>query len=215
MHGVSPQQFAESVSAFLVPYYLALAVMNGIAAYYLWQKHEPVTYYRRRLPGFTFSFTNALLWTIVAIVYVVLAAFAAASKTSLHLMPQMPNAFRDLVNESTGPVVYSRRDDCELLAVLYWPAFVVCEAGRCLVNLELDAAVPRPVDAGPSYFNQIVAKPDNVPIVALVFLLAFFTWLAAYRAVENDRRKEQGPPPVGRSWTTKKSSCGRISFTQR
>jgi hypothetical protein len=45
-------------------------------------------------------------------------------------------------------------------------------------------------------FYGIVAKPDNVPIVALVFLLAFFTWLATYRAVENDRRKEEGLPPV-------------------
>ena len=47
----------------------------------------------------------------------------------------------------------------------------------------------------PNFF-AIVAKPDNVPIVALVFLLAFFTWLATYRAVENDRRMEQGEPPL-------------------
>jgi hypothetical protein len=45
-------------------------------------------------------------------------------------------------------------------------------------------------------FYAIVAKPDNVPIVALIFLLAFFTWLATYRAVENDRRLEEGLPPV-------------------
>jgi hypothetical protein len=47
----------------------------------------------------------------------------------------------------------------------------------------------------PNFFS-IVAKPDNVPIVALVFLLAFFTWLATYRAVENDCRMEDGLPPV-------------------
>jgi hypothetical protein len=45
-------------------------------------------------------------------------------------------------------------------------------------------------------FFAIVAKPDNVPIVALVFLLAFFTWLATYRAVENDRRIALGEPPL-------------------
>jgi hypothetical protein len=45
-------------------------------------------------------------------------------------------------------------------------------------------------------FYAIVAKPDNVPIVALVFLLAFLTWQATYRAVENDRRREQGLPPI-------------------
>ncbi len=76
MHGISPQQFAETVSSFLVPYYLALAAMNGIAAYYMWQKAEPVTYFRTRLPGFSVAFTNALLWTIVAIGYVVLASLA-------------------------------------------------------------------------------------------------------------------------------------------
>jgi hypothetical protein len=47
----------------------------------------------------------------------------------------------------------------------------------------------------PNFFS-IVAKPDNVPIVALVFLLAFFTWLATYKAVQNDRRMEQGEPPL-------------------
>src|SRR6185437_782945 len=45
-------------------------------------------------------------------------------------------------------------------------------------------------------FFAIVAKADNVPIVALVFLLAFFTWLATYRAVANDKRAEEGLPPV-------------------
>jgi hypothetical protein len=45
-------------------------------------------------------------------------------------------------------------------------------------------------------FYAIVAKPDNVPIVALVFLLAFFTWMATHRAVENDRRKAEGLPPL-------------------
>ena len=41
-----------------------------------------------------------------------------------------------------------------------------------------------------------MAKPDNVPIVVLVFLLAFFTWLATYRAVQNDERMERGEPPL-------------------
>ena len=48
-----PAQFAEMVAAFFVPFYLALAAMNGIAAYYLWQKTEPVTYFRIPLPGGT------------------------------------------------------------------------------------------------------------------------------------------------------------------
>ena len=45
-------------------------------------------------------------------------------------------------------------------------------------------------------FAAIVTKPDNVPIVGLVFLLGFFTWLATYQAVQNDDRIEQGVPPL-------------------
>jgi hypothetical protein len=39
-------------------------------------------------------------------------------------------------------------------------------------------------------------KPDNVPIVGLVFLLAFFTWVATKQAVVNDERIAQGLPPM-------------------
>jgi hypothetical protein len=45
-------------------------------------------------------------------------------------------------------------------------------------------------------FAQIVTKPDNVPIVGLVFLLGYFTWLATAKAVENDDRIAQGLPPL-------------------
>ena len=45
-------------------------------------------------------------------------------------------------------------------------------------------------------FSLIVTKPDNVPIVGLVFLLGFFTWLGAHRAVQNDDRIAQGLEPL-------------------
>lgn len=43
-------------------------------------------------------------------------------------------------------------------------------------------------------FRQIVGKPDNVPIVAMLFILAFCTWISFRRAVDNDRRIEEGRP---------------------
>ena len=49
-------------------------------------------------------------------------------------------------------------------------------------------------------FRQIVGKPDNVPIVALLYLVGGFTWLYFSRAVKNDRRLAEwdgkGPTPV-------------------
>ena len=43
-------------------------------------------------------------------------------------------------------------------------------------------------------FRQIVGKPDNVPIVSMLFIVAFFTWLYFKRAVDNDQRRAQGRP---------------------
>lgn len=43
-------------------------------------------------------------------------------------------------------------------------------------------------------FRGIIGKPDNVPIVFLVFTVAFFTWLPLRRAVINDEREARGEP---------------------
>ena len=192
MHGISPQQFAESASAFLVPFYLALAVMNGIAAYYLWQKTEQVSYFRVHVGGLRPSFTNALLWALVACVYVILASMCAAA--NLEFMPRMPEVFKELVNRSTGPVVYSVGTTLMLVVLFVFRNWfvkpVVAWTIWNLMLLFLALSLPDP------NFFAIVAKPDNVPIVALVFLLAFFTWVATAKAVENDRRMAEGQPPL-------------------
>lgn len=41
-------------------------------------------------------------------------------------------------------------------------------------------------------FRSVVTKPDNVPIVMMVFLVGFFVWLAMHKATENDRLLEAG-----------------------
>jgi hypothetical protein len=192
MHGVSPQQFAESVSSFLVPFYLALAAMNGVAAYLMWQKFEPVAYFR--IPFTRIPITNALIWTIVSLAYVVLASLAAGVTQNVEMLPQMPQAFRDMVNANTGPVIYSLGTTLVLVILFIFRSWFARPAVAWtiwnLMLLFLALSMPDP------NFFAIVAKPDNVPIVALVFLLAFFTWLATYRAVENDRRIAAGEPPI-------------------
>jgi hypothetical protein len=45
-----------------------------------------------------------------------------------------------------------------------------------------------------------VGKPDNVPIVAMVYLLGFFTWLGTAQAVGNDDRLACGLPPVEKDY---------------
>ena len=43
-------------------------------------------------------------------------------------------------------------------------------------------------------FWLIVSKPDNVPIVMMVFLVGFFVWFAMYKATANDVRVAHGEP---------------------
>src|SRR5712671_396332 len=45
-------------------------------------------------------------------------------------------------------------------------------------------------------FRLIVTKPDNVPIVGLIFLLVFFVWYSIREAVLNDRRITAGKGPI-------------------
>ncbi len=41
-------------------------------------------------------------------------------------------------------------------------------------------------------FRNIVTKPDNVPIVGMLFLIAYFTWLAINKMVTNDNLIAEG-----------------------
>jgi hypothetical protein len=192
MHGFSPTPFVESVAAFLVPFYIALAAMNGIAALLMWQKFGPVTYFRIRLPGMSIPVTNAMVWTLVALGYMVLASMAAGK--SMSMMPMMPQSFRNLVNESTGPVIYTLGTTAVLVVLFVFRSWFVRPAIAWsiwnLMLLFLGLSMPD------ENFFAIVAKPDNVPIMALIFLLAFFTWLATWKAVQNDERMEAGEPPL-------------------
>src|SRR6185503_5901817 len=53
-------------------------------------------------------------------------------------------------------------------------------------------------------FRLIVTKPDNVPIVGMLFLVPFFTWYSMREAVTNDKRTEEGKPLVEQDETAEK-----------
>ena len=53
-------------------------------------------------------------------------------------------------------------------------------------------------------FRLIVTKPDNVPIVGMLFLVPFFTWFALREAVRNDQRIAEGKPLVEQEETADK-----------
>ena len=41
-------------------------------------------------------------------------------------------------------------------------------------------------------FLEIVTKPDNIPIVGLLLLVLFFTWVGLKQAFKNDKLTEEG-----------------------
>jgi hypothetical protein len=106
----------------------------------------------------------------------------------------MVNVLNHYLSGSTGAVVYSV-GVVVALAILFVGRrfFVQPRVAWTMFNLAL-------LFVGLSMTNQnfwqIVSKGDNVPIVGLIFLLGFFTWLATYRAVINDDRIARGEPPL-------------------
>ncbi len=47
-------------------------------------------------------------------------------------------------------------------------------------------------ESGLYYFMEIVTKPDNIPIVGMLILVLFFTWVALRQALRNDRLLDEG-----------------------
>jgi len=49
-----------------------------------------------------------------------------------------------------------------------------------------------PEPSGLQNLLQIITKPDNIPIVGLLILVPFFTWVGLRQAFKNDRLIEDG-----------------------
>jgi Cytochrome b(C-terminal)/b6/petD len=171
----------ESIAGGLGVYYLLLAAMNAVCALYLWRRKDE--------PG------QALIWTTVAIVFVIMAPLAMSGYPEW--VPQMPEWFKNfsmILSGKTGAIVYSVGTTVALVTMFVFRRFFVRPmVAWTMLNIALLAMGLSAVDPN---FQKIVTKPDNVPIVALVFLLGFFTWLATAKAVKNDDRIRQGLPPL-------------------
>lgn len=140
-------------------------------------------------------------WLIVAGLFGLLAALAHGGRP-----PGMPGSVRTaldavLGHPRLGPVTFTLGSFGTLVALYLGRTWFVRPAvawgGLNLSLLFLGLSMTDPD------FAAIVTRPDNVAIVALVYLLGFFTWLATAQAVENDRRHKRGSPPVERQYAEK------------
>jgi len=175
MHGPDPAVFVDNIKGFLGFYYLSLCVMNAVAALYLWLRlNKP---------------RQAITWLLVGGGFLILAPLAFSGR-----LPSLPERVTIWIDAASGAVTYTLATTIILVVLYFGREFfvkpVVAWTGLNLALLLMGLSMAN------SNFAAIVTKPDNVPIVGLVFLLGFFTWLATAKAVENDRRHEQGLEPL-------------------
>jgi len=197
MHG-SEADFLANASGPLGLYYLLLCLMNWVAALLMWRKGPQVVYGRVG----PITFTNYLTWFLVGGFFMLLSpvAMIGAPFPLWDFSPFSPwlrgswNAAMHLVNFLSGPVILTV-GSTGLLVLFFIFRRPLTKPTTAWAVLNLSLLVMGMAMTNPS-FADIVAKPDNVPIVGLVFLLGYFTWLATYKAVINDDRAAQGLPPV-------------------
>jgi hypothetical protein len=105
---------------------------------------------------------------------------------------RMPDAIKSAINSVSGPVAYFALSvGLFALMILLRETLVKPTVGWLLLNFAILFLALSMTDYD---FRQIVGKPDNVPIVGMLFIVGFFTWLSFARAVDNDQRIAAGRP---------------------
>jgi len=105
----------------------------------------------------------------------------------------MAGVLKGIINGLTKPEYF-----ITLMAILFFVAInqkVVWTKRTALILFPL-AALFLGVSMLDPNFLLIVRKPDNVPIVAMLFLVGFFLWLSMNQAYANDARIAAGEPPL-------------------
>jgi hypothetical protein len=169
------REFIESVATPLGWYYLLACALNVGAARYCLRSGKG-----RR---------GVLTWVIVAILFGLLGLGAFLGRPL-----GMPAPLKTSIDAALSPVTFTF-GTLAVLSMLYLGRrfFVrpgVAWSGLCASVLFLGASMTDPE------FAAVVTEPDNVPIVAMVYLLGFFTWLGAYQGVNNDERLKRGAGPA-------------------
>jgi hypothetical protein len=128
-----------------------------------------------------------LIWSVTAMIFQVMGlTYILGGSVSLPLF------IRDAVDFVSGPTTFFIGATLGFVALLaYRRTFVNGVFAWCLVNALLLFFGLSMTDFD---FRDIVTKPDNVPIVGMIVVVGYFTWLGLRRAVINDARMAQGLP---------------------
>jgi Cytochrome b(C-terminal)/b6/petD len=159
-------------------YFLVMLMNVGFALYQYYDRKNQI---------------QAIIWGVVA------AVFGALSVAYLtHHGPSISGpAFLWLqqgIDYAMGPVTYFVLAVIGFTVLIYYRKFVtepIVAWAILTVTLWFSGLAMTN-----NNFKDIITKPDNVPIVMLIFSVGFVTWLALRKGVINDERLERGEPPL-------------------
>ncbi|TWT57311.1 hypothetical protein KOR42_06710 [Thalassoglobus neptunius] len=181
---------------------LTISVIRGLGWLYLlmsllnicwtFRSHKHDGYYNRMF-GID-HLPKSMFWAIYSALLLVLAAvhlvFSADASSFLLRLPSWFKVAADTV--IANPISFfclSLVIFIAIIALRKW--WVQPTVAWILFNLSVLFLAVSMTDYD---FRQIVGKPDNVPIVGMLYLVGFTTWLYFYKANDNDERIAEGRP---------------------
>lgn len=100
---------------------------------------------------------------------------------------------KDFFNYLADPKLFFLIFTVTVFAMLKWREFFT--APKVALTIFVAAVVFFVWAVKDPGFKANISKPDNIPIIFMLFLVGYFSWLSLYRAVKNDRRIDRGEPP--------------------
>ena len=170
-------------------YYL---LMFGLNAWWTFRSYkQDGSFGKKRIPYASAWASYTAILLLMALVH--LASGLASSGNASSFTLRMPLFFKNFADATfADPTVYFVISVVLYGLLIWWRKFLIKPTvAWILLNLSLIFMGLSLTDYD---FRQIVGKPDNVPIVAMLFIVAFFTWVAFSRAVDNDQRIAEGRP---------------------
>ena len=110
---------------------------------------------------------------------------------------------KDIVNWLSSPSIFFVLSCVALWAMIYFRTLYTVRSGLIMLGVSIAFFLFSMTDEN---FYVIIAKPDNVPIVIMMYTVGFFTWFALRQAFENDRRIAEGVPTIEKAEAQQKIS---------
>jgi len=181
-HYASEEGFVAGLAGPLGWYYLGVAALNLGAMWYALRRR------RSRL--------EAVVWALMGMAFAGLGGLAMSGHPLV-----LPEWLKDACDRALGPVTFTLGAMAGLV-IFYLGRRVLVQPLVSWTALNVSLLLMGASMTDPD-FARTVSRPDNVPIVGMVYLLAFFTWLGTAQAVRNDERLRRGQGPVEAGFTDK------------